>query len=227
MRIVILAAGIGSRLGNPLPKPLTPLKSGKTILEQQIENLSQFFNPDIINIVVGFKKDLVMEAFPDMNFIYNQHFDNTNTSKSLLKAIKKCNNESVLWLNGDVVFDPGILKIILPFIESDQSFVCVNKSDVGEEEVKYNLDEQGYIGQLSKSVPNAIGEALGINFISSKDIEPFIQRLIECNENDYFEKGIEFAIQKDSIKVLPIDISDYRCIEIDFIEDLDKANIIF
>ena len=26
MKIIILAAGIGSRLGNPFPKPLTPLK---------------------------------------------------------------------------------------------------------------------------------------------------------------------------------------------------------
>ena len=41
MKIVILAAGIGSRLGNPLPKPLTLLKNGQSIMQQQIENLDQ------------------------------------------------------------------------------------------------------------------------------------------------------------------------------------------
>ena len=71
MKIVILAAGIGSRLGNPLPKPLTTLKSGKTIMQQQIENLTKHFDIDNINIVVGFKKELIMESFPDITFIYS------------------------------------------------------------------------------------------------------------------------------------------------------------
>ena len=89
MKIVILAAGIGSRLGNPLPNPLTALKDGRTIMQQQIENLTTHFDIDNINIVVGFKKDLIMESFPDITYIYNQLFDQTNTSKSLLKALKK------------------------------------------------------------------------------------------------------------------------------------------
>jgi choline kinase len=31
MKIIILAAGIESRLGNPFPKPLTPLKNEKVL----------------------------------------------------------------------------------------------------------------------------------------------------------------------------------------------------
>lgn len=224
MKIVILAAGIGSRLGNPFPKPLTPLKTGKTIMEQQIENLSAYFNFDDINIVVGFKKDLIMENFPDATYIYNQFFDQTNTSKSLLKVIKKNHTESVLWLNGDVVFDKKIFELLIPFINKNQSFVSVNNSEVGEEEVKYTLDNKGFIKEISKVVKNGLGEAVGINFISSKDINFFIKRLDECANNDYFEKGLEMAIQLDGIKVNAIDISQYRCIEVDFAEDLEKAN---
>lgn len=227
MKIVILAAGIGSRLGNPLPKPLTVLKSGKTIMQQQIDNLSDHFNPDDINIVVGFKKDLIMENFPDISYIYNQNFDTTNTSKSLLKALRKNRNESVLWLNGDVVFDSGILAHLKPFIQQEQSFVCVNNNEVGDEEVKYNLNANGFIKDISKKVADGKGEAVGINFIAKKDVKKFIARLEECDDNDYFERGLELAIQKDALEVKPVNISDFRCMEIDFREDLDNANKIF
>ncbi len=227
MKIVILAAGIGSRLGNPLPKPLTTLKNGKTIMQQQIENLTKHFDIDNINIVVGFKKELIMESFPDITFIYNQNYDQTNTSKSLLKALKKNHRDSVLWLNGDVVFDADIINLLTPSIVANKSFVCVNNSKVGEEEVKYTTDEKGFIKELSKKVVNAAGEAVGINFISSKDINTFITRLEECKDNDYFERGIELAIEKDGLNVQAVDISKFRCMEIDFKEDLDNANKIF
>ena len=227
MKIIILAAGIGSRLGNPFPKPLTPLKSGDTIMKQQINNLTSYFNFDDINIVVGFKKDLIMESMPDATYIYNQVFDQTNTSKSLLKALKKYVGESVLWLNGDVVFDKRIFDLLTPYINKNESFVSVNNEEVSDEEVKYTLDSNGFIKEISKTVKNGLGEAVGINFISSKDINFLIKRLEECDNNDYFEKGIETAIQKDQIKVQAVDISKYKCIEIDFIEDLENANKFF
>lgn len=226
MKIIILAAGIGSRLGNPFPKPLTPLKGGKSIMERQIENLSHHFNEHDISVVIGFKKDLIMERFPDLTYIYNQFFDATNTSKSLLKALKKYRNEDVLWLNGDVIFDGELLNILKEEIKKNNSFVCVNHSRVAEEEVKYTL-KNDYIQELSKNVPNGLGEAVGINFISKEDLPAFLKQLENCDDNDYFERGIELAIQQDGLKVKPVDISDYRCMEIDFQEDLDQANTIF
>jgi len=226
MKIVILAAGIGSRLGNPFPKPLTPLKMGKSIMELQIDNLTQSFNIDDIQIVVGFKKNLIMERFPDVTYIYNPFFDRTNTSKSLLKALKKNKNQSVLWLNGDVVFDGRLLDKLKNHIEQEQSFVAVNTSKVADEEVKYTL-KNDYINHLSKTVTNGLGEAVGINFIASKDIQNFINRLEECDDNDYFERGLEVAIAKDNLKIKAIDISEYDCMEVDFKEDLENANNLF
>ncbi|RTE53230.1 phosphocholine cytidylyltransferase family protein [Arenibacter aquaticus] len=226
MKIVILAAGIGSRLGNPFPKPLTPLKNGKCIMEMQVDNLDETFNIDDINVVVGFKKNLIMERFPELTYIYNPFFDQTNTSKSLLKALRKNRDKSVLWLNGDVVFDAGLLSVLKPFIDKKESFVAVNTSKVAEEEVKYTL-QGGFIDQLSKTVKNGLGEAVGINFISSKDIKSFIHRLEECDDNDYFEKGLELAIKKDGLKISAVDISEYDCMEVDFKEDLENANNLF
>ena len=223
MKIIILAAGIGSRLGNPFPKPLTPLKNGKSIMKMQVDNIASHYNIDDINVVVGFKKDLVMERSPELTYVYNPFFDRTNTSKSLLQALKKHRDKSVLWFNGDVVFDEKILAVLNPYIEANQSFVAVNTSKVAEEEVKYTL-KNDYIHKLSKTVKNGLGEAVGINFISSNDILKFIERLEACDDNDYFERGLEMAIEKDGLKIKAIDISTFNCIEIDFIEDLENVN---
>ena len=226
MKIVILAAGIGSRLGNPFPKPLTPLRDGKSIMERQVEILSEAFSEHDINIVVGFKKDLVMERFPDLTYIYNQFFDSTNTSKSLLKALKKYQKEDVLWLNGDVIFEPAIFEVLEKEISERNSFVSVNTNRVAEEEVKYTL-KNGIIEELSKKVKNGLGEAVGINYVADKDMQVLIEHLEKCEDNDYFERAIETAIQEDGMKVKAVDISRYRCMEVDFKEDLEAANQIF
>ena len=223
MKIVILAAGMGSRLGNPFPKPLTPLKNGKSIMKMQTDNIISRYDVDDINVVVGFKKNLIMERFPELTYIYNPFFDRTNTSKSLLKALKKHKDKSILWFNGDVVFDERLLDILDPYIKANESFVAVNTSKVAEEEVKYTLKD-GFIDELSKTVKNGLGEAVGINFIDSNSILSFINRLEECDDNDYFERGLELSIQKDNLKIKAVDISQYNCMEIDFAEDLETVN---
>lgn len=223
MKIIILAAGIGSRLGNPFPKPLTTLINGKSIIQSQIENLTKYFSQEDIFVVVGFKKDLIMEKFPNLGYIYNPYFDCTNTSKSLLKAIKKFENDSILWLNGDVVFEEKLLSSLIPYIKENKSFISVNKSKVGEEEVKYTLKDN-FIHKLSKEVEVGLGEAVGINFINNFSIKKLSTRLEECDDNDYFEKGIENAISKDNLKIEAVDISKFQCTEIDFKEDLELVN---
>jgi choline kinase len=222
---VILAAGMGTRLGRPFPKPLTPLSDGRTIMKQQMDNLNQVFGDDLrITTVVGFKLDLILEAFPDVTYIYNEAYDQTNTNRSLLKALRLSAAGGVLWMNGDVVFDPAVLSAVQPLIDEDRSFICVNTAAVGEEEVKYTVDDAGNVAELSKQVVDARGEAVGINYVSSRDKAALIARLAECTETDYFERGIELSIDKDGMQVTPVDIGEYFAVEVDFEEDLNRAN---
>ncbi len=124
---MILAAGMGTRLGKPWPKPLTPLADGRSILQQQIENLRGVFGEEVrITIVVGFKLEMIMEAHPDVSYVYNEAYDQTNTSKSLLKALKNSHESGVLWLNGDVVFDSRVLGRINNRIQ-DREILCLCK----------------------------------------------------------------------------------------------------
>ncbi|MFM7147799.1 MAG: NTP transferase domain-containing protein [Actinomycetales bacterium] len=225
MQAVILAAGMGTRLGRPWPKPLTRLDDGRTIMQQQLENLQQAFGTDLrVLTVVGFKLELILEAFPDVSYAYNESYDQTNTNRSLLKALRLAAPGGVLWMNGDVVFDPGVLERAKEFVQLDRSFICVNTAAVGEEEVKYTVDDQGHVAQLSKSVAAPLGEAVGINYVSAGDRPSLIAGLAACTDQDYFERGIELAIDRDGMQVFPLDITEYFAVEVDFEEDLSRAN---
>jgi choline kinase len=225
LQVVILAAGMGTRLGKPWPKPLTPLADGRSIMQQQLENVEKVFRDEArVTIVVGFKMEMIMEAHPNVTFVYNENYDQTNTSKSLLKALRSSQESGVLWLNGDVVFDARVLERIAERIRSEKSFVCVNTSATAEEEVKYTVDGKGNINALSKQVKNALGEAVGINFISAHHKSAAIKYLEQCADNDYFERGLELAIENVGIEIEPVDISDLFAVEVDFQADLDRAN---
>lgn len=224
---VILAAGMGTRLARPHPKPMTELDDGRTIMHQQRSNLQSTFGKKLrLTVVVGFKMEQIMEHVPDASFIYNENFDQTNTSKSLLKALKNSPKGGVLWMNGDVVFDPQILDTLREYIKAGQSFITVDVSSVSDEEVKYTVNDDGFIDQLSKRVPQniALGEAVGINYVSKKDKKKLIERLEQVDEQDYFEGGIELTINDDGVEWLPVDISKFYAVEVDFPEDLVRAN---
>ena len=222
---VILAAGMGTRLGRPWPKPLTPLADGRTIMRQQVDNLSTAFGDELrIMTVIGFKLELIIESFPNNLYVYNEAYDQTNTNRSLLKALRLSGPGGVLWMNGDVVFDPRVLDRVKEYIERDESIICVNTAAVGDEEVKYRVDADGFVNELSKQVVDALGEAVGINFVANKDKELLISGLEACEDSDYFERGIEIMVDLHGSRVRPVDISDLFAVEVDFEEDLTRAN---
>lgn len=218
-RAVTLLAGLGSRLGRPHPKPLTPLADGETILARQVRILTQFGLP--VTGVVGFKMDIVMESAPELLFAYNPNYDTTNTAKSLLCALRHNRGEDILWLNGDVVFEPEIIERVL---ECTEPTVVVNDSRVGEEEVKYTLDDDGYINRISKQVIKARGEALGINFIPGNWVPAFVEKLAEVDDQDYFERAMELLIDEKGQVFRALDVADVMCMEVDFDNDLEAVN---
>ena len=225
-QIVILAAGMGSRLGRSLPKPLTQLSDGRSIMRQQHDNIRAAFGSDArVTTVVGYRAESIVEAFPEADYVYNDSYDQTNTSKSLLRGLGKTGRSGVLWMNGDVVFDPRVLGRAVALIEADRSFVTVNTSKVSDEEVKYTVAADGYIDELSKTVRGGVGEAVGINYISSHDKKAFMRQLQRVDDQDYFERGLELAIAEDGVRVAPLDISDLYAVEVDFAEDLERANL--
>jgi choline kinase len=223
-QIVILAAGMGSRLGRSLPKPLTELSDGRTIMRQQFDNIHHAFGSSAkVTIVVGYKLEHIIERSRGILRLQravrpDQHLEEPH-------ARLQASPRGVLWMNGDVVFDRRPSTRAAKMVARDQSFVSVNTAKVSDEEVKYTTDAEGYIRELSKTVKGGLGEAVGINYISRDDKAVLLRQLRRVDDQDYFERGIELAIEQDGLHIEPVDISDLYAVEIDFAEDLERANL--
>lgn len=216
MKAIILAAGMGTRLGTLIPKPLTSLKDEKTILDFQIAKLDEVIGANNTYIVVGYKKEIIMEAHPEGLFVYNNAYANTNTAKSLLCALSKIDDD-VIWLNGDVFFDTEVLGLLK---SSEHSACLVDTKKCNDEEIKYTVYEDDFIKELSKEVKHGLGEAVGINMVKRPDLKAFVKALTEVGNKDYFEKALENLTLARELKLKAIKIGDCFCKEIDFEQDL-------
>lgn len=221
MKIVILAAGRGSRLGgHDFPKALTLLSNKKSILEMQLEHIASFTSLRQVVVVVGYKEEKIINRFPELEYVENPDFETTNTAKSLLLALQLVKHEPLIWINGDVVFHRNVFESVY---KSGKTGMVVNVGRVGEEEVKYRTDGKGRILEVSKNVASPEGEALGLNIFSEEDVDMLRDELIRCQPNDYFEKAVEMCIE-DGMTVYTIPVNIDHCVEVDFPEDLVLAN---
>jgi len=218
VKAIILAAGVGRRLGKNLPKSLMMLPNGKSILENQITILRELGIREIL-VVVGFKKELVMENCSNVIYVYNPMFHVTNTAKSLERALELIEPDDVMWINGDVFLEAAVVDKVM---KENTNAVAVNKAKCGQEEVKYKTNSRGEVIEISKDITDCEGEAVGINKITRKDFLSFLHNLKRCKPMDYFEKAIEMSI-KEGVVFRAVDISMYTCLEIDFQEDLDSV----
>ena len=136
MKVIILAAGIGSRLRpltNDKPKCMIKLL-GQTLIERQIKIFHSYGINDI-TIVTGYKSEVV--DIPDVNYVNNVNYETTNMNESLFRALLKtemceectsgcreCNGtglspaKPILVTYGDIAFEPRILSQMFGFSPS-------------------------------------------------------------------------------------------------------------
>ncbi|KZX16126.1 bifunctional protein GlmU [Methanobrevibacter cuticularis] len=109
---VILAAGLGSRLGLNMPKCLVEI-GGKAIIDYNLELLEDIPN---IYVVVGYEKDKVIKHVKkvrnDAIFIENSNFASTSNTYSLYLGLKYV-KEPYLLLFGDVIFNKNDFKTFI------------------------------------------------------------------------------------------------------------------
>lgn len=236
---VILAAGRGNRL-RPFTKnlPKCLVKIGEyPILHRQLSALKQNQITDVA-IVLGYKKEMIKKFahsyFPSMSFrfIHNPQFAFSNTLYSLALAAEKLNKSgTIIQLNGDVVFDPRTITLLMD-CDRNRSYSALNYSkSCGKEEIKAVLGKDESIALLNKKVAagKAVGEAIGINKFSPPFWEALTANLILLKNRfacEYFEYAIERTIAGGA-KLYPFDLGNLRAVEIDFPTDLEKAKHMF
>ncbi len=232
MKALILAAGVSRRL-YPLTydTPKCLLKVGdRAIIDYQLQALEAGKIDDII-VVVGYHREQIVDhlktTFPDLHFrfVMNEHFFETNTAYSLHLCRKAVGHTALLLMNGDVLYPPEVLNRILG--TGEPSTMAVEIKACGREEGKVIEGENRRIVAIGKELieENALGEFLGLARFSSDFVVELFQSLGQLIDgggtSDYFEAAIHPLLSHHSVYYT--DVSDLPCIEIDFIEDLEKA----
>ena len=236
MKTVILAAGVSARL-RPLTndKPKCLLKIGsKTILERTLDNLLAYNLDDIIIVTGYFEeqiKSFVKRYYPKLNvtYIFNEQYDTTNNIYSLWMTKELVKNNEMLLLDSDILFDKKILELL---IKSEYRNCLALRSDhkLSDEEIKVRLNSDKSIAEISKTVDLklAIGESIGIEKFSveftNKLFEILDKKILdEKRINIFYEAAFQEAIDEGE-KIYAVDIGKLKCIELDFVEDIERAN---
>jgi len=118
MKVVVMAGGKGTRISSinsEVPKPMIKI-DGKPILEHQIN----FFKKNGIKnfvFVVGYLKDSIIDYFKDgkkfdVNIDYVIEDQPLDTAGSFFYLKEYIKNEDFILVNGDIIFDIDIDKII-------------------------------------------------------------------------------------------------------------------
>ena len=235
MKALILAAGVSRRLYPQTyntPKCLLEV-GGKPIINYQLEALSELGINDI-TMIVGYHREMLVESveknFSEINFkfIVNHHYFETNTAYSVYVG-KEALSDQHLLMNADVVYPKKLLSKL--YHSSFENALAVDIKSCGREEVKVIDGGQNKISAIGKDLieDQCLGEFIGVAKFSSKFMNEFVKalgQLIEAGgKNDYFEAGIEKLLEKQLVHY--VDVSEYPCLEIDFIEDLELARKLF
>ncbi len=235
MKAVILAAGVASRLRpltNNTPKCL--LKVGKkSILERTIDNLIKNKISEVI-VVTGFLREMIEEFliqnYPNLKFtfIYNEKYDSTNNIYSLWLSKSKILGYKMLLMDSDIVFDSRIIGQLLSS-KYENCLALRSTEELGKEEIKCLLNEDGSIKEIGKTIEpiEAVGESIGIEKFSKAlvlRLFTILDRKIldEKEVNIFYEAAFQDAMDS-GVKIFPVDVEDYKCMEIDTAEDFETA----
>jgi len=249
VKAIIVAAGIGSRLGEltkEFPKSLIDI-NGKSILERQI-SLFKKFGIDNIVIIRGPHREKF--SFDDVKYVNDDDYENHNLLGSLMVAEDEL-NEDVIISYGDIIFDETVLEQTLAFSGNaglaidynwEKNYSEKSKELLGKVSVvtieNNSISNIGYYENIDKNPGSILGEFIGIMKLSPQSANYFVTKYNELKRNHdgkfHDSPSINFAIITDminellqhGIKFTPIKISG-KWYEIDTPEDLEAAKKLF
>lgn len=237
MKALILAAGLGTRLGpltNDKPKSLVRV-NGKPILFRQIENLHENGIKDI-TVISGYKAEIletaVHERWPEIHVVRSVDYAATNNMYSAYLGMKAMFPDekiaSFLMMNADVFYDASVVETLIA--DQNPNAIVVDMGRYMEESMKV-VEKNGKLEAISKSITSE--DALG----SSIDVYKFA----EDGGKAFYKQCVEYIVHKKELKLwsevaLNDAFSDAvfkacplkgRWMEIDNHEDLAAAEALF
>lgn len=226
---VLMASGMGTRM-RPLtektPKPLIQV-AGVPMIETVIAGL-EFRGVSIIYVVVGYlgeQFNYLVQKYPNIRLIKNPDFTKVNNISSIYYASSVMRDTDCFICEADLyVADQSIFK-------ADLRRSCYYGKMVRghSEDWVFDLDSEDYISRVGKS-GNDQYNMVGIAYFQEREVN----LLVEAVQAAYYKQGYEKLfwdeivnehLQQLRLKIHPV--NEHQLVEIDTIEELEKANAEF
>ena len=243
MQAIILAAGMGRRLGeltNNNTKCMLEV-NGVRLIDRTLETIAKQGIKHVV-LVVGYEaqnvKDWVGTHYKGMDITYveNSVYDKTNNIYSLFLAREYLLQDDTLLLESDLIFEESVLRKIVE--ESYPNIALVDKYESWMDGTVVTLDENNKIKEFCGkdrfrySEIDSYYKTVNI-YKFSKDFStshyvPFLEAYCQAlGNNEYYEQVLKVITLLDDspLKALPLDGEKWY--EIDDIQDLDIASSIF
>ena len=186
MKVVILCAGLGSRLNSNQPKGFIKIK-GQTLLERIIKNFLYYkISKKDIFFATGFKKNLIQNKFGiKYSYSFNKKFRNTNMVYTLFNTLKKINNTDILISYSDIIYDnKNILKLLndknnistLIDLKWKRMWKKKNKLYSDSESLRIVNNKIVELGKSTRNINKIDGRYVGVIKVS-KNVLPEIKKL--------------------------------------------------
>ncbi len=243
MQAIILAAGMGRRLGEYTQhntKCMVPV-NGIPLIDRLLAQLEKIDLERVI-IVVGYERENLISHIENIHpnlkieFITNPIYDKTNNIYSLALAKKQLQEDDTLLIESDLIFDDGMFDLLLnnPF----PNLALVAKYESWMDGTMVRIDEDNniinFIPKQAFKYKDVDSYYKTVNIYKfSKDFStqkyvPFLEAYSKAvGNNEYYENVLRIIsfLNSHDLKALPI--TSEKWYEIDDKQDLDIAEAIF
>jgi choline kinase len=228
MRAIILAAGVGRRLGDTVrehPKCLTTLGK-RALLDRMLDALTAAGVRDVV-IVVGHLSEQIQAAVAGragVRTLFNPDY-RKGAARSLWRARDEFDSD-LLIMTADVLFPPALLRRLVESPHPDCVLMDVRAENDGEAQML--MARNGRVEDITRGLRgayDACGEYVGFMKLSRESAAVFRRLLGEAlgSARDGMEPEEVFpALMRE--RVIRYERTDgFSWIEIDFPEDLERA----
>ena len=227
MRYLILAAGMGKRMGggnSGLPKCLIEI-DGEPLLARLLRQIRRH-DPDAdIHLVLGFRSDLVAPLAEGCSIVLNPFFDITGLNASLWLA-RAAFDRPLMVLHGDVVLSDALAADL--FTLPAESAVAFDSSVLDPKEINVTARD-GRVTRFGVNYTGYSGAYAGVFKLSAHAARLFadtLDRRVRRGFNEartYYFFVMRKLIGDPGVVLTPFDFARYRWKEIDYPADIAAA----
>ena len=244
MQAIILAAGMGRRLGD-LTKDHTKCMvsvNGERLIDRLLGQLSGLSLKRVI-IVVGYKgqelKDYIGHRYDDqlkIAYAENPIYDKTNNIYSLSLVKQQLQEDDTLLIESDLIFSDSLFQMIIADPYPNLALVAKYESWMDGTMVRLDADNNivNFVPKKAFKYEDIDSYYKTVNIykfsrdFSQQKYVPFLEAYCHAlGNNEYYEQVLRVITLLDNAELKALPIGNEKWYEIDDIQDLDIAETIF